>query len=712
MKNFCLYKKDRYGNCYTHGFLPVDEEGDVSIGRINKNGELELVDEQGKRIKGFYYKGKQYAGRDIFKGFDLIVQDINSFKFGETSLSEISEGLALINSLYMDLSTKIKPKDLVQYRNKIGFNVIFDKLGINRLITGHNPMSKLEKSGIQMVESDLEGNPRLFNIDYEMSPGYVKPVGKGGTLIITNEGVTLREFSSGEVDAKKQDITLISKDDFLRLIAKELNLIKQHSGDFTTALGREISGLLDILHPALAGFIVQPSVALADALIAKRKAAVMKREDENILKTHLKELIAEHRSEFKIAEGDDIAARLVALSDTELMQSEEKYLTGTMGIESTVDKLTGRVVHTFILGAHQVLLDAFRNHSPPVDKGMTRLFCEHEVFEYLALNRPESEVGKLFTAYLTDVLHITEQDMPKIRTSKNFHNYIYYLNDTALQGNDLAPFQMRLAEQSVIINFAHATIQASLSTAKTQERDDEGAIELGRLVQTLPMDERTKRTCEKVREYYRRLNYAGFKDRVKTIAMIINKAVWVREIYGLGYPFYGDINLEKRHIYTAQQIQKGAIPLEQFAQRLIPDMDLLIVIDSEDEGPWSVTSDISDRTMKLFIQQVSIALPQWKRIFAELSKDYNIVNKVAAESDKDPVDLFLDEGKLSIDMVPVARHVWENMPVFILREDAKNFAKITSNLMFTSEPLSSLSDKMHLLFLWNSGAILCCTSCL
>ena len=79
MENFRLFTKDEYGNLFIHGFLPVDDEGDVCIGRMGKNGKVTDKDENGKNIKGLWYKGEQYTGSKLFEGFEKISSDIRNY---------------------------------------------------------------------------------------------------------------------------------------------------------------------------------------------------------------------------------------------------------------------------------------------------------------------------------------------------------------------------------------------------------------------------------------------------------------------------------------------------------------------------------------------------------------------------------------------------------------------------------------------------------
>jgi hypothetical protein len=145
-RNFYLYRIDEYGIYYMHSLLPVDDEGDVSVGYVDQSGVFQEYDNDGERIKGLYYKGVQYKGKKIFEGLSKMANDIRNYDISTNNLSEITEALTLLTAIYADNTTRIKPQNLKEMKQKFGFNKILNKKGITTLIVGHNPVTKLDNA--------------------------------------------------------------------------------------------------------------------------------------------------------------------------------------------------------------------------------------------------------------------------------------------------------------------------------------------------------------------------------------------------------------------------------------------------------------------------------------------------------------------------------------------------------------------------------------
>ncbi|MDD3922668.1 MAG: metallophosphoesterase [Endomicrobiaceae bacterium] len=199
-KNFYLYRIDEYGIYYMHSLLPVDDDGDISIGYVDKYGVFQEYDISGRRIKGFYYKDKQYTGKNIFKGLTKIASDIRNYDISTNNLSEISEALTLLTSIYADATTRIKPENLKEIKEKFGFSEILNKKGITTLIVGHNPVTKLDNAyefvPVRIFNKDFK-IINLVHIDGNMSPEYAPPKGAGIARLIGG-GINTRGFISGE----------------------------------------------------------------------------------------------------------------------------------------------------------------------------------------------------------------------------------------------------------------------------------------------------------------------------------------------------------------------------------------------------------------------------------------------------------------------------------------------------------------------------------
>jgi hypothetical protein len=253
--NFFLYRRDEYGTYMMHSFLPVDLDGDVAIGKVDK-GKIEKYDENGKRIKGFYYKGKHYYKKSLFKGLDEIVSDIRKFDFEKGDPSEIIEALVIVNSWYADLTTEIKPTDIRKRHQSIGFGKILARMGhgVMRLIVGHNPVNKSKSVGIHPVEfAGKKDSIVVLSIDDRFSKRYEGPYGKGVILILKGSiGVISNSFESGSEDAIVVASTVVSKDQLLRSvlydISKPLAETISYISDFYENI---ISNLFDFIRSEL-----------------------------------------------------------------------------------------------------------------------------------------------------------------------------------------------------------------------------------------------------------------------------------------------------------------------------------------------------------------------------------------------------------------------------------------------------------------------------
>ena len=217
-RNFYLYRIDHFGNCYMHSLLPVDDNGEVSIGHVNdEDGVFVEKDKDGVREKGFIYKNKRYRNKNILKGLGKIAKDIRDYDPEKESkqLSEIREALTLITAVYADNTTRIKPANLKQMKEQFGgFFSILNKMGISTLVVGHNPISKINKVDIKRAESEIfkvfnkyYRNLTILSSDGEMSSGYQKPHGAGLGIEISLSGVRYRGFLKGDSETFSKDYT-------------------------------------------------------------------------------------------------------------------------------------------------------------------------------------------------------------------------------------------------------------------------------------------------------------------------------------------------------------------------------------------------------------------------------------------------------------------------------------------------------------------------
>jgi len=225
--NFYLYKIDDNGICYMHSVLPVDDELDVAIGYVDKDGNLHTD------IKGFIYKGIHYEGINLLKGFDVIAEDIRNYDISSNDLSQIQEALTIVTSIYADNTTKIKPANVKEMK-QAGFEKIFSKIGLGTVVVGHNPIEKLDKQNVNQIEYVTVNIfnfklkiPILINSDRSMSKGYKN---QGLARNVTDNGVETLYFKDGDTYnvSKTKDVnsTVFSVSKFYnKLLVPLLNIV-------------------------------------------------------------------------------------------------------------------------------------------------------------------------------------------------------------------------------------------------------------------------------------------------------------------------------------------------------------------------------------------------------------------------------------------------------------------------------------------------------
>jgi hypothetical protein len=163
----------------------VDDNGEVSIGHVDDDGVFIEMDDKGVREKGFVYKKRRYRNKTILKGLGKIAEDIRDYDIASEDLSEVMEAFTLLTAVYADNTTRIKPANLQQMKEKFGgFFSILNKMGISTLVVGHNPISKIgsrfELEKLRFFNRELDRQKlTILNADGEMSSGYQKPFGAG-----------------------------------------------------------------------------------------------------------------------------------------------------------------------------------------------------------------------------------------------------------------------------------------------------------------------------------------------------------------------------------------------------------------------------------------------------------------------------------------------------------------------------------------------------
>ncbi|MCK5493148.1 MAG: glycogen/starch synthase, partial [Candidatus Omnitrophica bacterium] len=191
----------------------------------------------------------------------------------------------------------------------------------------------------------------------------------------------------------------------------------------------------------------------------------------------------------------------------------------------------------------------------------------------------------------------------------------------------------------------------------------------------------------KIIQYYEKINFINFEKQIQQIADTLGKVSVIYRIYGLGFPFYGYVDIRKRLYKTLLKFKDGIINTEELFLQSIPDIDLLIIYESSEEGPWFIRKGVENVARNNFLGQISFELLKWDELWRELALKFNLrYTETSIEKS------FLNQGKLHVDLNPVPFHIWNNLPVFIELEDLKCFP-IIHDILFTSVPIFEKDNK-------------------
>ncbi|HPB67781.1 MAG TPA: SAM-dependent methyltransferase, partial [Candidatus Omnitrophota bacterium] len=164
------------------------------------------------------------------------------------------------------------------------------------------------------------------------------------------------------------------------------------------------------------------------------------------------------------------------------------------------------------------------------------------------------------------------------------------------------------------------------------------------------------------------------------IIEILKTAPLVKEVHGVGYPFYGDVDIRMRIHKTLERLEAGEISEDGFMKRITPDFDMVIVAEDHDLGPFQVSSKMDDKLSGYLVRYVTSFRRQWAQINRQLQAEAPMADLYA---DRDgALDTLLNEGKYTLDLVYIPEHVWNEMPVFVEKDDADTF-KVIRDLLFS-----------------------------
>jgi hypothetical protein len=72
----------------------------------------------------------------------------------------------------------------------------------------------------------------------------------------------------------------------------------------------------------------------------------------------------------------------------------------------------------------------------------------------------------------------------------------------------------------------------------------------------------------------------------------------------------------------------------------------------------------------------------WDEVTAVLHREYGI-----ARSSEEPIDAFMQEGRLHVDLLPIPEHIWKELPVLLGWEHNLPYLTLTRDLSFTCRPI-------------------------
>jgi hypothetical protein len=196
------------------------------------------------------------------------------------------------------------------------------------------------------------------------------------------------------------------------------------------------------------------------------------------------------------------------------------------------------------------------------------------------------------------------------------------------------------------------------------------------------LNDTAREYLEKIVRYYRTLKFNPFVNKIKQISQLLIDAPCVYEIYGIGFPFYGEIDMRRRIYGELIRLKEGINSQDGFIKRILPDIDLLIVHESSEEGPWSVRESTGLFTKDNFLKDIRRYYSQWEKILKKLIAKFNLSRSLISES-IEPMDEFFNGRRIHIDINPIPLHIWINLPAFIKEEDFGYF-KVIRDLLFTT----------------------------
>ena len=216
------------------------------------------------------------------------------------------------------------------------------------------------------------------------------------------------------------------------------------------------------------------------------------------------------------------------------------------------------------------------------------------------------------------------------------------------------------------------------------------------------LDEESQAQFQAIRDFYRADRYAEHTTRVRTIADRLindNPMLSVSAVYGLGYPFYGDIDTSVYQFLTLLKVVSSRFvtklkpySAKEYVYSALIDVDILVVYEPveahetlDNVQPNMVRRMFSNYDREMFNGRVNVVMDALRKM-GEDDPDLRI-----ADPRSKLVESFVERGLFHIDVIPYRKHLWNIAPVFIEPTDVKYFL-FNRDMLFTVEPLAIAAE--------------------
>jgi len=196
-----------------------------------------------------------------------------------------------------------------------------------------------------------------------------------------------------------------------------------------------------------------------------------------------------------------------------------------------------------------------------------------------------------------------------------------------------------------------------------------------------------KEIFDLVDRFYNNVDFTGHQQKVKQIAEIVKEAPFVKEVYAIGYPFYGNVSIKAMIFKSLKQLSDGKIQQKDFIKDIIPGFNILIVFELRDKNQLPIKRKGSIRYFnKVFNEQLSLYRQEWGQIFKRL-EDIGLARQFES-----PIEEFVNSGRLHLYISPIPELAWRNSPAFVYPDDINDFGYLRDLFFTTVEICNKVSD--------------------